>query len=286
APAHQGGGRGDGTRAGRRAGAVEGGRPGKEAHRGHRGGPGRDAGLLVSESGRRGRRVGEAVAPRRRAGGALGAGAPFARFWAAATAANLADGIAFTALPLVAAALTTDPLAVSGLAAARYLPWLLLGAAAGALVDRIRAMQAAGVVRSAVIIGLAALAAAGAASMWALYAVMFTVMACETVYDTAARAVLPGLVARDRLESANGRLESGRLVTEDFGGAPLAGLLFGVAAALPLAVNGLGYLLAVVLLAGLPATARRAPADPAAGAAAPRTAFRADVVEGLRFLFG
>src|SRR5690606_3711847 len=211
---------------------------------------------------------------------------PFARFWAAATAANLADGIAFTALPLVAAALTTDPLAVSGLAAARYLPWLLLGAAAGALVDRIRAMQAAGVVRSAVIIGLAALAAAGAASMWALYAVMFTVMACETVYDTAARAVLPGLVARDRLESANGRLESGRLVTEDFGGAPLAGLLFGVAAALPLAVNGLGYLLAVVLLAGLPATARRAPADPAAGAAAPRTAFRADVVEGLRFLFG
>ncbi|GAA1073112.1 MFS transporter [Nocardiopsis composta] len=226
------------------------------------------------------------MAPRRRAGGALGAGAPFARFWAAATAANLADGIAFTALPLVAAALTTDPLAVSGLAAARYLPWLLLGAAAGALVDRIRAMQAAGVVRSAVIIGLAALAAAGAASMWALYAVMFTVMACETVYDTAARAVLPGLVARDRLESANGRLESGRLVTEDFGGAPLAGLLFGVAAALPLAVNGLGYLLAVVLLAGLPATARRAPADPAAGAAAPRTAFRADVVEGLRFLFG
>src|SRR5690606_178831 len=138
----------------------------------------------------------------------------------------------------------------------------------------------------AVIIGLAALAAVGAASMWALYAVMFTVMACETVYDTAARAVLPGLVARDRLESANGRLESGRLVTEDFGGAPLAGLLFGVAAALPLAVNGLGYLLAVVLLAGLPATARRAPADPAAGAAAPRTAFRADVVEGLRFLFG
>src|SRR5690606_28609206 len=164
--------------------------------------------------------------------------------------------------------------------------WLLLGAAAGALVDRIRAMQAAGVVRSAVIIGLAALAAVGAASMWALYAVMFTVMACETVYDTAARAVLPGLVARDRLESANGRLESGRLVTEDFGGAPLAGLLFGVAAALPLAVNGLGYLLAVVLLAGLPATARRAPADPAAGAAAPRTAFRADVVEGPRVLLG
>src|SRR5690606_41201934 len=131
-----------------------------------------------------------------------------------------------------AAARATPRRAVSGVAAARYRPWRLLGGAAGALVDRvdrIRAMQAAGVVRSAVIIGLAALAAAGAASMWALYAVMFTVMACETVYDTAARAVLPGLVARDRLESANGRLESGRLITEDFGGAPLAGLLFGVA---------------------------------------------------------
>jgi hypothetical protein len=40
-------------------------------------------------------------------------GADFHRFWAAGALTNLGDGVLFTALPLIAATLTQDPLAVS-----------------------------------------------------------------------------------------------------------------------------------------------------------------------------
>jgi MFS family permease len=41
-----------------------------------------------------------------------------------------------TALPLLAATLTRDPLLVSVVSFAEWLPWLLFGLLAGALLDR------------------------------------------------------------------------------------------------------------------------------------------------------
>ncbi|MDA2807417.1 MFS transporter [Nocardiopsis suaedae] len=191
-----------------------------------------------------------------------GLGPVFRRFWGAYTAGNLADGMMLTALPLVAALLTSDPLLVGGLTAVRFLPWLLFGVLSGAVVDRVdrvRAMRAVALVRASAMGLLAALLATGNATIWALYAVMFTVMVCETVYDSAARAHVPVIVARDRLDVANSRMEGGRVVTEDFAGAPVAGVLFGAAAALPVATGGLAYLLSAVVLIAVPATARRVP---------------------------
>ncbi|WP_121181746.1 MFS transporter [Nocardiopsis sp. Huas11] len=249
-------------------------------------------------------------------------GRSFHRFWTGSLASNLADGVMLTALPLLAAALTQDPLAVSALTAARYLPWLLFGLFAGALVDRVdrvRAMVGANLLRAAAIVVLAVLTATGHAGVALLCAVMFTVMTCEIVYDLAGRALLPAL-ARGSVDRANGRLVAGREVMEEFVGAPTAGFLFVVAAALPLAVNAGAYVLGAVVLLGLPAavrrptTVRRSPGRPggngvdgaadgtgggAAGGtggasgdttgAAPRTgAVRSvlrDVGEGLRFIF-
>ena len=54
----------------------------------------------------------------------------------AAALSNLGDGLRVVALPLLAAALTTDPLLVSGLVVAAYLPWVLFGLPIGSLVDR------------------------------------------------------------------------------------------------------------------------------------------------------
>ncbi|MEE2046207.1 MFS transporter, partial [Nocardiopsis tropica] len=132
----------------------------------------------------------------------------FHRFWAGSLSSNLADGIMLTALPMLAAALTNDPLAVAGLTAARYLPWLLFGLLAGALVDRVdrvRAMVAANLLRAAAITALAILTATGNATVTTLYIVMFAAMTCEIVYDTAGRAILPAL-ARTALDRANGRI--------------------------------------------------------------------------------
>lgn len=226
-------------------------------------------------------------------------GGPFHRFWAAVTASNLADGMLATALPLVAAALTNDPLLVSGLLVARYLPWLLLAPLSGVLADRVdraRAMAAANTVRALALAVLAALVATGNAGIWTLYAVMFTAICCETVYDVAARALLPRLVDSRRLDRANSRLEGGRVVAEQCAGAPVAGVLFAVAALVPLATIAGAYALGALLLLAIPLTTRRpperpaAPAGPVAEAAAGggRTAVlagvRRDLGEGFGYL--
>jgi len=55
----------------------------------------------------------------------------------ASTAISLTgDGAFLAAAPLLAAALTRNPVAVSTVTAAVYVPWLVFGLPAGALVDR------------------------------------------------------------------------------------------------------------------------------------------------------
>ncbi|MFL1378440.1 MFS transporter [Nocardiopsis protaetiae] len=215
-------------------------------------------------------------------------GGHFPRFLAGSLASNLADGIMFTALPLVAAALTNDPLLVSGLLVARFLPWLLFGLVAGVLVDRLDRgvlMVTANLVRAAALVALAALVATGYASIQVLYAVMFTVMTCEVFYDLAGRAMLPRLVPVEGLDRANGRIVGGKTVLEDFAGAPLTGLLFVVAAFLPLAVNAGAYLLGALVLLGLPLAVRRTAPEAADGAPA-RPSVTAELRAGLALVFG
>src|SRR5690349_20615291 len=72
------------------------------------------------------------------------------------------DGAVLAAAPLLAAALTRDPVAVSTVTAAFYLPCLVFGLPAGALVDRWprrRVMVCTDVIRFGVLAGLAALIA-------------------------------------------------------------------------------------------------------------------------------
>ncbi|WP_040702301.1 MFS transporter [Nocardiopsis ganjiahuensis] len=217
--------------------------------------------------------------------------AAFHRFWAGSVVSNLADGVMLTALPLLAAVLTSDPLAVAGLTVARYLPWLLFGLVAGVWVDRgdrVRMMVAANLVRAAAIVALAVLVATGQAGIAWLYVVMFAVMTCEIVYDVAARAMVPSL-ARGAVDQANGRLVSGREVAQEFVGAPLGGFLFVVAAFLPLAVNAGAYVVGAVVLLGLP-LAVRGPGARAAreggGVRARRGSVGADLAEGVRHVWG
>jgi MFS family permease len=56
--------------------------------------------------------------------------------WSGSGLSNLGDGIRLTALPLLAATLTRDPLAVSAVLAATTAPWIVFGPIAGSLVDR------------------------------------------------------------------------------------------------------------------------------------------------------
>ncbi|MFF0721811.1 MFS transporter [Micromonospora sp. NPDC003816] len=193
-------------------------------------------------------------------------GRPFWTFWSAAALANLGDGIRVGAFPLLAAALTDDPLAVAAVAAAQFLPWLVSGLLAGALADRRSPrtlLAAADTARVVVLATLATAVALGWATIALVVAAAFLLGIGETLRDTAAQTAVPRLVADAHLEKANGRLVAGEIVGNEFVGPPVGAMLFVVGAAIPFAVNGATLALAVMLMLSLPLTlAHRATSAP------------------------
>jgi Na+/melibiose symporter-like transporter len=210
-----------------------------------------------------------------------GLGNRFWRLYASSATSNLADGIGRTALPLMAASLTRDPVLVAGLTSFAFLPWLLFALPSGALVDRLdrrRAMSLANAVRALALGVLVALIASGAATVVLLYVVAFVLGVAETVYDSATRALLPQVVTRGQLDRANSLLTVEETLGQQFIGAPVGSALFALAAALPFGVNAAGFAVAAVLVLSLRGGYR--PARTAEPASVAR-----DVVDGVRWLW-
>jgi len=180
----------------------------------------------------------------------------FWRLWSAAAVSAAGDGLRLTALPLLAATATRDPRAVAMVTAAGFLPWPLFGLLGGAVadrVDRVRAMWAVDGVRALVLAAFAVLVAAGGPPpVVALVALAFLLGAAETVFDNAASALLPALVPRTQLASANARLFTVQTLAGQLLGPAAGGVLFALAAPLPLALDAASFLLAAVLVATLP----------------------------------
>lgn len=207
------------------------------------------------------------------------------RVWAAGTISNLGDGVDTAALPLFAASLTRDPRLVAGMAVAAMLPWLLFSLPAGALVDRLdrrRVMWRANVVRGVLVGAIAVLAATGTGSIWALYALALALGVCEVLFDNAAQSILPSIVHRDLLETANGRQYAAEIVANTFVGPPLGGVLFALAIGLPFALDSMTFLVAAALIASLGGSFRPA----GDGTTTERRSLRAEVADGVRWLRG
>jgi len=211
-------------------------------------------------------------------------GGNYWRLLVASAVSNLGDGIIRTAMPLLAITLTRDPVLIGALTALAFLPWLLLAIPSGALVDRMdrrRAMSLANLVRAVVGGGLITAIALDQVSMVMLYAVTFVLGMAETVYDSAARAMLPQVVRRDQLDRANGPLTSAEIVTETFLGAPIGSYLFAWLVVTPFIGGAMGYLLAALLILSIVGNLR--PIRDGEDESVPAT-MRADIAEGLRWL--
>lgn len=214
-----------------------------------------------------------------------GLGPAFANLFTASIASNLGDGIARTAMPLLAARLTDDPLLISGIAAMAMLPWLLCAIPAGILIDRIdrrKALAMADTVRMLLAIALCVLSATNGLTIWWLYIVIFVYGAFETVYDGATRAVVPSIVPRIDLPRANSRIEAGELVVQSFLSGPLTSLLFAVSVLIPLGVNALAFAVATVLALMLPKVASGR--QHAALITEPQVAWYRQFIDGYRFI--
>jgi MFS family permease len=209
------------------------------------------------------------------------------RLWSASTISNLGDGIAIVALPLLAVSLTRNPVLVSLLGFVQYLPWLLFSLISGALVDRLDRrvlMWRTDVFRAVVISAVGLLVAVDWMNLPVLFTAAFLLGTAETLFDNASQAILPSLVDRDDLAKANGRLQGAEVVTNQFVGPPLGGLLFAAAAATPFLLDGASFLAAAVLVALIPGSFRPERAAVASDTPVVRQV-RDDIAEGLRWLW-
>jgi MFS family permease len=209
-----------------------------------------------------------------------GLGANFRRMYASSATSNLADGIGRTALPLLAASFTHDPVLVAGLTTFSFLPWLLFALPSGVLVDRVDrryAMSAANGLRALSMASLGVLTAAGAGSVVALYVVAFLLGTAETVYDSATRALLPQVVARRDLDRANSLLTVEETLGQGFLGSPAGSALFALAAVLPLVINAAGFAVAALLILAVRGAYRPV-------RTAERTSVARDIGDGVRWL--
>ena len=204
----------------------------------------------------------------------------FRRFWVAAAVSNLGDGIRLAALPLLAIELTDDSRLIAGVTAASFLPWLLLGPVAGAVVDRHdrRILMLAGqICRCVAAIGLATSVSAGRANIAILYAAALVISAGETIVDSAAQSAIPHLVDdKGQLERANGQLTIAENLFNDVVGVALGAAIFARASSVPFYVDAATFALGAAFLS----TIRR----PLQGAPRASKSLRADVVEGMRYL--
>ncbi|MGG2465365.1 MFS transporter [Streptomyces sp. RGM 3693] len=222
------------------------------------------------------------------AGGAAGVaglawGGGFGRLWSAAVVSRFGDALRGTALPLLAHAVTADPLLIALVTACGFAPWLVFGLLGGAVADRVdqrRAMWAVDLLRGLLMGGFAVAVAAGAAGIGLLLALAFALTTLQTLFDNAATALLPAVVPREALATANARLMTGQEVVGRFVGGPVAPVLIGVSVALPFVADAATYLIAAALVASL-----RTGAPPRPPAPSGRT-LRREIAQGVRALWG
>ncbi len=208
-------------------------------------------------------------------------GRSFRWLLAASTLTNIGDGVALAAGPLLVASLTQDPLLVSLTLLSQTLPPLLFGMFAGVVADRHdrrRIVFVVNVVRAVVLGLLATTIVSGSVSIVIVLAALFILATAETFADVGSSSLLPRLVRREDLGIANARLSGATLLTNQLVAPPVGAALFVVGMALPFATDAACFALGAILVLRI---AHEPPDERPAG----RSTIRADLAEGLRWLF-
>jgi MFS family permease len=226
-------------------------------------------------------RYGHAVSTASSPPAAPSLGPNYRRLWSSAAVSNLADGVFWVALPLIAITLTTSPALVAGVAIAARLPWMFFVLFAGAIADRVdrrATMRNVELLRALVLLALLTAAATGTLSLPVLYVAALVLGIGETFYDTAGMSIMPSIVPRALLSRANSRLYAVEMAANELLGPPLGGVLVALAIPVALAGSAAGYLLAAMGLTLVVGDFRPA-ARPV------RQSMLGDIREGMVFLW-
>jgi len=207
-------------------------------------------------------------------------GRPFWIVWSASAVSTLGDGLRYIAFPLLAAGLSTDPRAVAVVFVAGYLAWPVFGLLGGAVVDRHdrrTVMWTTDTARAVAVGAFTAVLVTSATKIVSLAVLSFLLGVAETLFDNAASAIVPQIVAPGGLERANSWLLGVQTLNSTLIGAPLGALLYGVARYLPTAADAVSFAAAAALVWSLPGRYRPA-------SSTSRTSLGTDIRAGLRWL--
>jgi MFS family permease len=198
----------------------------------------------------------------------------FRLLWTAGLISETGDWLLLVSLPILVFQLTGSAFGTAIAFLVELAPGILLSPVAGHLADRWdrrRALVVLPLVQAVGLLPLLALHDAG--DLWIGYAVITFQAALFTLFEPTKNALLPTLVAPDRLVAANSLVglnqNLGRLV-----GAPLGGLLLALGSlGTIVAVDVVSFAVAALLILRLRPPATRTATAPAEPTAAPARAF-------------
>ena len=206
----------------------------------------------------------------------------FRSLWIGETASGLGNGITAVALPLIAVVvLDVSATAVGLLAAAVWLPWLVVGLPVGAWVDRTRRrplMIACDLAAAAALVSVPVAAWLDVLTFTHLIVVALVTGTAAVCFNTAYHAYIPTVVPAGDLVEGNAKLQGSEAATR-VAGPGVAGLLaqaFGAVTAL--VADAVTFLISAFCLRRI----RVREAVPAVGP--DRPPLRRQIAEGLNFV--
>lgn len=210
----------------------------------------------------------------------------FMLLWGGQTVSQTGTQVTILALPLVAiVALKATTLQVGLLSVADTSAFLLMALPAGVLADRVRKrrlMLGCDVALLAVIGSVPAAQVAGVLSLGQLYVVALISSVLSVLFTVAYTSYLPGLVERDQLLDANGKLRTSQSFAE-LAGPSLGALLVGLSGAVrAMTGDALSYGFSAICLLLI---RNREPRAARAGDQE-RPGFRSQLGEGIVYVLG
>jgi MFS family permease len=204
---------------------------------------------------------------------------------AAASISSIGDGAWTAAVPLAAAAVTRNPIAISVVSAASLLPWLVVSPFAGALVDRWphrSTLVIADLTRGIAVALITVLVVTDKASVLLLAAGAFVVMAGAVFHGAAAQSVVADLTDHDPdlRNRVNGSVSAAETTGTSLVGPPAGSAAFVVAPWLPFLADAISFVGSAALLS----TAPKRPPQINDTPTTPRESVRIAIWSGMKWL--
>lgn len=204
--------------------------------------------------------------------------------WSGSLVSEMGDQVTMLALPLAAVlVLHAGALQLGALRAAASLAFLVIALPAGILVDRRRKrplMIAADLGRVVLIGSVPAMAALNLLTIWQLYVVALGAGILSVIFDVSYQSFVPALVGRDRLHEGNAKMALPSSFASVVGPAAAGGLVAVAGAARAMTADAFSFAV------GAAATVLLRIREPAPEQPEAERHMRAEIAEGLRYVFG